>query len=222
MSGTAPYDDLIMDHIKNARNYFTLDDVNHKATGSNPLCGDDLTVYLKIERDCIRQIAFQCTCCGISMASASIMTEMIKGKHTTDARILIQRFVALLHDRTGSPLHDTSREQSAILETVQKFPSRERCAALPWATLEGALDNSVRKSFHHIVNYKSYITALNFRYANHCVRKPKMRSKRCAKRAHASALIRRGGRSPRRIPATCCAFQSAMLCRESWVTPAVW
>ena len=147
MSGAGPYDDLIMDHIKNARNYFVLDNVNSKATGSNPLCGDDLTVYLKIDRDRIKEIAFQCTCCGIAMASASIMTEMIKGKDTTEARILVRTFVAMLLDRTASPLQDTAREQLAILETVQKFPSRNRCAALPWATLNDALDNLQKTIF---------------------------------------------------------------------------
>jgi nitrogen fixation NifU-like protein len=142
VSGTSPYDDLIMDHIKNARNYLVPDDVNRKAAGANPLCGDELNLYLKIENDRIENIAFQCACCGISMASASIMTGMIKGKNTAEARALLRTFVALLRDHTASSLHDATREQRAILDTVQKFPSRNRCAALPWATLEGALDNS--------------------------------------------------------------------------------
>lgn len=141
MSGTGPYDDVMMDHIRNARNYFVLDDVTHKAIGSNPLCGDDLTIYLKIACDRIEEIAFQCTCCGISMASASIMTEMIKGKDTTDAKLLLRAFVALLNAHNASSLPDAVREQLAILETVQKFPSRSHCAALPWSTLEGSLDN---------------------------------------------------------------------------------
>ena len=141
MSGTDPYDTLIMDHIKNARNYFVPADVNRTATGANPLCGDELTVYLKVECERIEEITFQCTCCGISMASASIMTEMIKGKDTSDARLLLQTFIAMLHDHTVSTLTDAAPEQRAILETVQKYPSRVRCAALPWATLEGALDN---------------------------------------------------------------------------------
>ncbi len=141
MTGTAsPYDVLIMDHIKNVRNYCELDDVNRNATGANPLCGDELTVFLKIEHDRVENIAFQCTCCGISMASASIMTELIKGKDVTDARILLRGFVAMLNDRTEARLHNVAGEQLAILETVRKFPSRNRCAILPWATLEGALD----------------------------------------------------------------------------------
>lgn len=141
MATTDPYDALIMDHVRNARNYFVPDAVNRTALGSNPLCGDELTVYLKIERERIEEISFQCTCCGISMASASIMTQMIKGKDTGNAKRLLRAFVALLHDRTVAAWPGTAREQRAILETVRRFPSRMDCAALPWATLEGALDN---------------------------------------------------------------------------------
>jgi nitrogen fixation protein NifU and related proteins len=142
MSGNAaPYDVLIMDHIKNARNYTVPGCVNHKAMGANPLCGDELTLYLKIEHDVVEQAAFQCTCCGISMASASIMTEMIKGRNIIDIRILLRTFATSLSDRGDSQVHGVSREQRAILDTVRKFPSRYRCAVLPWATLEGALDN---------------------------------------------------------------------------------
>lgn len=141
ISEPGPYDDVMMDHIRNARNYFVPDDANHKATGSNPLCGDDLTIYLKIVRDRIEDIAFQCTCCGISMASASIMTQMIKGKDTAAVRPLLRAFVALLNTNNAMSLPEVISEQLAILKTIQKFPSRVRCAALPWSTLEGALDN---------------------------------------------------------------------------------
>lgn len=141
LSGADLYDDLIMDHIRNARNYRVPGDVDRKATGSNPLCGDELTVYLKIERGRIKDIAFQCTCCGISMASASIMTEMIKGKDTADLKTLLRAFVAMLEGRADIASHSATREQRAVLATVQKFPARTRCATLPWATLEEAIDN---------------------------------------------------------------------------------
>ena len=137
----SPYDVLVMDHIRNARNYFVLDDENRKAIGANPLCGDELTVYLRIEHDCVEKIAFQCACCGIAMASASIMTEMVKKQDTTRARMLLRAFLAMLSNRTHSRVHGVTREQLAILETVRKFPSRSGCAALPWTTLERALDN---------------------------------------------------------------------------------
>ncbi len=142
MSDANPYDDLLMDHIKNVRNYSVLDDASHTAAGANPLCGDEMNVYLKVEQDYIRKIAFQCTCCGISMASASIMTEMIKGMRGAAARTLLRAFAAMLSDHTAAPPDSIAREQRAILDTVRKFPSRHRCAVLPWATLEGALDNA--------------------------------------------------------------------------------
>jgi nitrogen fixation NifU-like protein len=140
MTGTAsPYDVLIMDHIKHARNYTVLDDVNRRAVGINPLCGDELTVYLRIAHERVERITFQCACCGISMASASIMTEMVKGQDTGDARMLLRAFIAILFDQTESRRNSLAREQLAILETVQRFPSRMRCAALRWETLEGGV-----------------------------------------------------------------------------------
>lgn len=135
------YDDLIMHHIKNAQNYRALDDADRKASGSNPLCGDELTVYLKIDRDRIEDVAFQCTCCGVSMASASIMTESIRGKRTADARALLAEFVAMLNGGASAPATRADSPQRAILATVQEYPVRTRCATLPWATLEAALDD---------------------------------------------------------------------------------
>jgi nitrogen fixation NifU-like protein len=135
------YDDLVMHHIKNARNYRVLDDADRKASGSNPLCGDELTVYLKIEHDRIEDVAFQCTCCGVSMASASIMTESMRGKCTADARALLAEFVGMLNGVASPPPGSTDSPQRAILATVQEFPVRTRCATLPWVTLEAALDD---------------------------------------------------------------------------------
>jgi len=141
MSGAELYDDLIMDHIKNARNYRALDHVDLTATGSNPLCGDELTVYLRIEHERVEEIAFQCTCCGISMASASIMTEMVKGQDAADARRLLRAFASLLNGLADFDSNGVAPGQRAILATARKYPARARCAALPWATLEEALDN---------------------------------------------------------------------------------
>ncbi|MFN7086342.1 MAG: Fe-S cluster assembly sulfur transfer protein SufU [Burkholderiales bacterium] len=134
------YDDLIMEHIKHARNYRVLDDANRKANGSNPLCGDDITVYARIENERIADIAFQCACCGISMASASIMTEIVKGRRTGDARTLLRAFIALLEGRAASRPHDLDSLQHALLCAVSDHPARTRCAVMPWATLEAVLD----------------------------------------------------------------------------------
>lgn len=135
-----PYDDLIMEHIKHARNYHVLGDANRMGTGSNPLCGDEIVVYLRIDGERIADAAFQCTCCGISMASASIMTEMAKGRTAHDAQVLLRDLLAMVNSR--APASDrTSAEWLALLETVRRFPARTRCAALPWVTLEGMLEN---------------------------------------------------------------------------------
>lgn len=140
MVAEKPYDDLILDHIKNARNYRALEAASCRANGSNPLCGDELTVYLKIEGGRIEDVAFQCTCCGISMASGSIMTERVRGKSAADARALLRAFVAALNDPAGSASFAADPALRAVMQTVSKFRSRTRCAALPWVTLEAALD----------------------------------------------------------------------------------
>jgi len=141
MSRARPYDDLIMDHIKNARNYRVLEDRNRMATGSNPLCGDEITLYLKVELEKIADVSFQCAGCGISMASASIMTELVKGMTAADIRALIHTFVSVLNGHGELPYDGTAAGQRAIIATVLAFPTRTRCAVLPWATLERALDN---------------------------------------------------------------------------------
>lgn len=134
------YDDLIMDHIRNARNFRVLDDWNRTARGSNPLCGDELTVYLRLGQDRVEDVSFQCASCGISMAASSIMTELVRGAATADARLLARAFIAALYDRDALLPDRDGSGQRAILATARQFPTRIRCAVLPWATLEGALD----------------------------------------------------------------------------------
>lgn len=135
------YDELVMDHIKNARNYRVLDDPNRQATGMNPLCGDDIVVYLKMAGERIADVSFQCTCCGISMASASIMTEMVKDRRADEVKALLRRWVEMLSSGSESVADAVSAGQLAILHTVQKVPARKRCAALPWTTLASALND---------------------------------------------------------------------------------
>ncbi len=140
MARTTLYDDFVMDHIKNARNYRVIEDADRKADGSNPLCGDEMTVYLQMAAGRIRDVAYQCTCCGISMASASMMTEQIMGKDVAEVRKLVQTFQEMLdHPADFEPPRDAPTVQ-AMLETVRQYPSRVRCAALPWTTLGTLLD----------------------------------------------------------------------------------
>jgi nitrogen fixation NifU-like protein len=141
MSDSKAYDELIMDHIKNARNYRALPDATHRASGANPLCGDDLEIFLRLDGDRIVDAAFQCTCCGISMASASVMTERVRGQRAADVRAQLASVISALTSHTDPASHQADSSQTALLKTVQEFPARLRCAVLPWATLEAALDN---------------------------------------------------------------------------------
>ena len=133
------YDDVILDHIKNARNYRVLERADRVAEGVNPLCGDTFTVYVRLEGEVIRDAAFQCSCCGISMASASVMTEAVKGRTLAQADELYRRFIGLLA-KPGAPEVADDLGEVAVLAVVRAFPSRRDCAALAWHTLLAALE----------------------------------------------------------------------------------
>ena len=132
------YDDVIMDHIKHARNYGEMEEASFQADGVNALCGDNLTVYVRVESDVLREAKFKCECCGISMASASIMTEMIKGKSVADAKRISAEFLGSISDDASPTNADHGR--SAVLGIVREFPSRRNCASLAWVALNAALD----------------------------------------------------------------------------------
>lgn len=134
------YDDLLMDHIKNARNYRVLEDASAAASGANVLCGDGMTVYVRLENERIEDVAFQCQCCGVSMASASIMTEAVLGLSAQEARAQLRSFVARVAEKGESNRSNGDCPQSAVVTMVRQYPVRSRCAMLPWLTLEAALD----------------------------------------------------------------------------------
>jgi nitrogen fixation protein NifU and related proteins len=141
-----PYDDLIMDHIKNARNYRALEDFDGRASATNPLCGDEVVIYLKLGGECILDVAFQCTCCGISMASASVMTEIVRGRAVPDARRAVHDFAIGLDYSTRTPAPDGfTADQLALLDTVSRFPTRAGCAMLPWLTLGKAIEAAAKR-----------------------------------------------------------------------------
>jgi nitrogen fixation protein NifU and related proteins len=133
------YDDVILDHIKNARNYRKIENADREMEEFNPLCGDILNVYLRMRNEIIEDIAFQCTCCGISMASASIMTEKVKGRTKMDAHELSQKFVRLLERRGEEMTLEKENDTLAVLATIREFPSRISCATLAWKALERIL-----------------------------------------------------------------------------------
>ncbi len=132
------YDDVIMDHIKHARNYGEMEHASSRADGVNPLCGDNLTVYVRVDSDVLREAKFKCECCGISMASASIMTEMVKGESVDDAKRIAADFLGSFSEEGAHKLADHGR--SAVLGIVREFPSRRNCASLAWVALNAALD----------------------------------------------------------------------------------
>jgi nitrogen fixation protein NifU and related proteins len=131
------YQEVILDHSRSPRNFRTLEGANRLAEGHNPLCGDHITVFLKLEGDVIREISFQGSGCAISKASASIMTETLKGKTKAEANKIFHRFHDLI--MTGK---DGGQEMGklAVMAGVHKFPNRIKCAILPWHAVEACLE----------------------------------------------------------------------------------
>src|SRR5262245_7849030 len=133
------YQELILDHNRRPRNYGTLTDANRQAKGHNPLCGDRLTVFLKLEDDRIQDIRFEGSGCAISKASASLMTEAVKGRTLPEAAGIFQRFQAMITAPLDKPAEDASLGKLMVLGGVREFPVRIKCASLPWHTLKAAL-----------------------------------------------------------------------------------
>jgi len=133
------YDDVILDHIRNARNYRVPESVSREIRGSNVLCGDELVLYLRMDGGRVVDIGFQCSCCGLSMASCSVMTDIVKGKSAGEAEVLLHAFTGRLGGTLHSDCAALSREQQALLDAAQRFPARTRCVALPWTSLMTAL-----------------------------------------------------------------------------------
>jgi nitrogen fixation NifU-like protein len=132
------YQDVILEHSKAPRNCRELATANHKAEGYNPLCGDRFTVYLDLEGDCIRDITFQGSGCAISKASASMMTQSLKGKTRADAERLFERFHRLVTGQTENG-NQTELGKLTVFSGVSEFPVRVKCATLAWHTLHAAL-----------------------------------------------------------------------------------
>ena len=134
------YQEVILDHNKSPRNFGTIEGADRTADGHNPLCGDQLRVYLVLDGETVRDIKFEGSGCAISKASASLMTEAVKGKTVGEAEALFMGFHDLM---TGDP---AVRAQAgaelgklAVFEGVREFPVRVKCATLSWHTLEAAL-----------------------------------------------------------------------------------
>jgi nitrogen fixation NifU-like protein len=132
------YQEVILEHSKAPRNYRELVAANHRAEGYNPLCGDHFTIYLDVEGDSIRDISFQGSGCAISKASASMMTQTVKGKTRMEAAKLFDAFRKLV---TGQANGDGAElGKLAVFSGVSEFPVRVKCATLAWHTLQAALE----------------------------------------------------------------------------------
>ena len=133
------YQEVILDHNKQPRNYRVIDPASHHAKGHNPLCGDQVTVYADVSDGVIRDIAFQGRGCAISTASASLMTEMLKGKTVAEAERLFGEFHDLVTaDEGAAP--DAGVGKLKVLAGVRDYPSRVKCATLAWHALQAALE----------------------------------------------------------------------------------
>ncbi|CAG4882462.1 Iron-sulfur cluster assembly scaffold protein IscU [Georgfuchsia toluolica] len=131
------YQEVIIDHSRHPRNFGRLDQANHRAEGYNPLCGDKLTVYLKMDDGVIRDLGFEGEGCAISTAAASLMTEALKGKTEAEAEAMFAAFHALVTGETAPAAATLGKLE--VLGGVREFPSRVKCATLAWHTLSAAL-----------------------------------------------------------------------------------
>ena len=134
------YQQVILDHNKKPRNFRKLDTANHSAEGYNPLCGDQLTVYLNLEDDLVKDVAFEGSGCAISKASASMMTQAIKGKSKEQAETLFKEFHSMVTDELDEETEENSLGNLKIFAGVREFPVRVKCATLPWHTMHAALN----------------------------------------------------------------------------------
>ena len=133
------YQEVILDHNRHPRNYGVLPDASRASQGHNPLCGDRLTLYLKLENDQIAGISFEGSGCAISKASASLMTDAVKGTSVAQALALFDRFHAMITTPIGRPVDDEALGKLAAFAGVREFPVRVKCASLAWHTLKAAL-----------------------------------------------------------------------------------
>lgn len=132
------YQEVILEHAKSPRNFHALEKPTVKAEGYNPLCGDRCTVYVSLQGDVIEDIGFQGSGCAISRASASMMTQSLKGKTVSEAENLFHRFVGLATGQNGDEKH-AEFGKLAVFGGVAEFPTRVKCATLAWHTLQAAL-----------------------------------------------------------------------------------
>jgi len=136
------YQDTILEHNKNPRNFREIADATKKALGNNPLCGDALQVFVTIDGDKIADVAFKGSGCAISKASASMMTQAVKGKSSEEARELFDEFTKMVRGEIDEETEENHLGRLKIFSGVREFPARVKCASLSWHTLYAALQGN--------------------------------------------------------------------------------
>ena len=136
----ALYQEMILDHNRNPRNFRIMEDADRHVEGYNPLCGDRYTIYLKMGNGKISDVSFTGAGCAISKASASMMSSIIKGKTTEEAEALFVKFHDLVTGRNGVKEDQEDLGKLAVFGGVSEYPARVKCASLAWHTLKNALN----------------------------------------------------------------------------------
>ncbi len=133
------YQELILDHNKRPRNRRKMEQADGQCDGYNPLCGDRVTVFVKVNGDVVEDVSFEGSGCAISTASASLMTECIKGRSVAEAKVMFERFREMVTGGSGADSRGDSLGKLQVFSGVSRYPARVKCATLVWHTLRGAL-----------------------------------------------------------------------------------
>ncbi len=136
------YQTVILDHNRDPRNFGTLEGANRQADGHNPLCGDEIHVMVRVENGVVEDLRFQGSGCAISTASASLMTQAVKGKPIADALKLFDGFHEMVTTEAGSEVETSHLGKLAVFAGVREFPMRVKCATLAWHTLKNAIEET--------------------------------------------------------------------------------
>lgn len=140
------YQDVILEHNRNPRNWGELSPPHDRADGRNPMCGDEVTVWLKLEGDRVTDISFVGTGCAISKASASMMTQAIKGKTRAEAEAVFEQFHAMVTGHHANPAGDATLGKLKVFAGVARFPARVKCASLAWHAMHEALHAALART----------------------------------------------------------------------------
>lgn len=143
---TELYQQVILDHNKKPRNFREMETASHKADGHNPLCGDQLTVFLEMENEQVKDVAFVGSGCAISKASASIMTQVVKGKTKDEIETIFEEFGRMVRGEMDEEQEENHLGKLKIFAGVREFPARVKCASLSWHTVHAALNDEIEVS----------------------------------------------------------------------------